>query len=83
MWEHRNYDSTYMGMEPERAFDYLAWKRAGHPMGDDLASWESAHLDAVVPIRRAHQLAVCQLKLALHKMAEWLVEADVRSTLGP
>lgn len=70
VWEHRNYDPTYMGMEPERAFDYLAWKRAGRPMGDDLASWESAHFDAVVPARRAHQLAVRQHQLALHEMAE-------------
>lgn len=70
VWEHRNYDPTYMGTEPERAFDYLAWKRAGRPMGDDLASWESAHFDAVVPARRAHQLAVRQHRLALHEMAE-------------
>ena len=66
VWEHRNYDPTYMGMDPERAFDYLAWKEAGRPMGESLAAWEEAWFSSELPARNALRLAERELSLARH-----------------
>lgn len=70
MWEHRNYDPTYMGMEPERSFDHPAWKRAGRPMGDALAAWEEAWFSSELPAREALRAAERELALARHELEE-------------
>ncbi len=38
-YEHPRYDPVYQGEHPDRAFDYLAWKEAGRPLGEEAITW--------------------------------------------
>lgn len=72
VWEHRNYDPTYMAEDPERRFDYRAWKAAGRPMGENLARWEEAWFASELPARGEHDRLRRQLALAKHELDEAL-----------
>jgi type IV secretion system protein VirD4 len=69
VWEHRNYDPTYMAEDPERRFDYKAWKAAGRPMDDALARWEEAWFADELPARTTLERLERQLARARHEEA--------------
>ena len=77
VWEHRNYDPTYMAEDPERRFDYKAWKEAGRPMGDALARWEDEWFSSELPARQSCVRIRRQLALARHE------EENSAGTDGP
>ena len=40
-YEHRRYSKDYQGIPPaKRVFDYLTWKNAGRPLGDEALIWK-------------------------------------------
>ena len=66
---HPAYDPTYMARDPERRFDYLAWKRAGKPMGEALLAWEDVWFGTELPAREAAEVADARLDLARRRLA--------------
>ena len=40
---HPNYDPEYMAQGAKKRFDYVAWKEAGKPLGEDAKIWEEAY----------------------------------------
>ena len=86
VWEHRNYDPTYMGEDPKRRFDYRAWKEAGRPMGKDLARWEEAWFKEELPARKELERLeraqkFCEHELDLAGRGTWADAATRRREL--
>ena len=66
VWECKNYDPVYMGKDPKRSFDYVAWKTAGRPMGKALLAWEDVWFERELPARHALRRAERTCALSRH-----------------
>ena len=82
-YEHKRYSKDYQGIPPaKRSFDYLSWKNAGRPLGEEALIWKREY-EAECDVRDA-EAKVAEANRSLLKAYDGQIDVKAEiSHLGP